>query len=239
MLRTVLGLFSYLGKDFYYDHRTEGKEITFHATGQQSVTISLPSGVRFHNVSTGSTSTPGAKVTIQGCTKFYLSAPLTQAEDTAEVFASTMAGSLKKDYSAYKLTTNSSTQDLAFLFGKGVETTNNAKKFQHGEEYGSARWGNRKDIEPFEDPVFENNIILTETERLTMNSRPKAPKYARNKNVIVIGGSGSGKTRFYVKPNLMQMTDHVSYVVTDPKGSARRSSLKRIGTSQTCTGEWR
>lgn len=69
----------------------------------------------------------------------------------------------------------------------------NAKKFRHGEEYGSARWGNRKDIEPFEDPVFENNIILTETERLTMNSRPKAPKYARNKNVIVIGGSGSGK----------------------------------------------
>ena len=95
----------------------------------------------------------------------------------------------------------------------------NAKKFRHGEEYGSARWGNRKDIEPFEDPVFENNIILTETERLTMNSRPKAPKYARNKNVIVIGGSGSGKTRFYVKPNLMQMTDCVSYVVTDPKGT--------------------
>lgn len=95
----------------------------------------------------------------------------------------------------------------------------NAKKFRHGEEYGSARWGNRKDIEPFEDPVFENNIILTETERLMMNSRPKAPKYARNKNVIVIGGSGSGKTRFYVKPNLMQMTDRVSYVVTDPKGT--------------------
>ena len=95
----------------------------------------------------------------------------------------------------------------------------NAKKFRHGEEYGSARWGNRKDIEPFEDPVFENNIILTETERLMMNSRPKAPQYARNKNVIVIGGSGSGKTRFYVKPNLMQMTDRVSYVVTDPKGT--------------------
>ena len=95
----------------------------------------------------------------------------------------------------------------------------NAKKFRHGEEYGSARWGRHEDIEPFEDPVFENNIILTETERLTMNSRPKAPKYARNKNVIVIGGSGSGKTRFYVKPQLMQMTDHVSYVVTDPKGT--------------------
>ncbi len=95
----------------------------------------------------------------------------------------------------------------------------NAKKFRQGVEYGSARWGNRKDIEPFMDPVFENNVILTETERLTMKSRPKAPKYARNKNVIVIGGSGSGKTRFYVKPNLMQMTDHVSYVVTDPKGT--------------------
>ena len=100
------------------------KEITFHAAGQQSVTISLPSGVRLHNVSTGSTSAPGAKVTIQGGTKFYLSAPLTQAEDTAEVFASTMAGGLKKDYSAYKLTANSSTQDLAFIFGEGVETTN-------------------------------------------------------------------------------------------------------------------
>lgn len=100
------------------------KEITFQAAGQQSVTISLPTGVRLHNVSTGSTSTPGAKVTIYGGTKFYLSAPLTQAEDTAEVFASTMAGGLKKDYSAYKLTTNSSVQDLAFIFGEGVETTN-------------------------------------------------------------------------------------------------------------------
>ena len=95
----------------------------------------------------------------------------------------------------------------------------NAKKFRRDEEFGSARWGGPKDIAPFVDPVFENNVILTETERLTMNSRPKAPKYARNKNVIVIGGSGSGKTRFYVKPNLMQMTDHVSYVVTDPKGT--------------------
>ena len=95
----------------------------------------------------------------------------------------------------------------------------NAKKFRQGEEYGSARWGTAKDIEPFLDPVFENNIILTQTEGLTMNSRPKLPKYARNKNVIVIGGSGSGKTRFYVKPQLMQMTDHVSYVVTDPKGT--------------------
>ena len=95
----------------------------------------------------------------------------------------------------------------------------NAKKFRQGEEYGSARWGNEKDIAPYIDPVFENNVILTQTERLMMNSRPKAPKYARNKNVLVIGGSGSGKTRFYVKPNLMQMTPNVSYVVTDPKGT--------------------
>ena len=95
----------------------------------------------------------------------------------------------------------------------------NAKKFRHGEEYGSARWGTAEDIKPFMDPIFENNILLTQTERLTMNSRPKLPKYARNKNVIVIGGSGSGKTRFYVKPNLMQMTRKVSYVVTDPKGT--------------------
>ena len=95
----------------------------------------------------------------------------------------------------------------------------NAKKYRHGSEYGSARWGGPKDIEPYIDPVFENNIILTQTERLTMSSRPKNPKYARNKNVIVIGGSGSGKTRFYVKPNLMQMPKNVSYVVTDPKGT--------------------
>lgn len=95
----------------------------------------------------------------------------------------------------------------------------NAKKFRQGEEYGSARWGSQKDIAPFIDPLFENNILLTQTERLTMNSRPKQPKYARNKNVIIIGGSGSGKTRFYVKPNLMQMPPNVSYVVTDPKGT--------------------
>lgn len=95
----------------------------------------------------------------------------------------------------------------------------NAKKFRQGEEYGSARWGNEKDIEPFIDPVFENNVLLTQTERLTMNSRPSQPKYARNKNVIVVGGSGSGKTRFYVKPNLMQMPEKVSYVLTDPKGT--------------------
>ena len=91
-----------------------------------------------------------------------------------------------------------------------------AKKFRKGREYGSARWGTRKDIEPFIDPVFKNNILLTQTERLTMNSRPKDPRTARNKNVLVIGGSGSGKTRYLLKPNLMQC--HSSYVITDPKG---------------------
>ena len=93
----------------------------------------------------------------------------------------------------------------------------NAKKFRHGKEYGSARWGNAKDIEPYMDSVFENNVLLTQTERLMMSGRPKQPKYARNKNILVIGGSGSGKTRFFVKTNLMQM--HSSYVVTDPKGT--------------------
>lgn len=93
----------------------------------------------------------------------------------------------------------------------------NAKKYRKGMEYGSARWGNAKDIAPYADPDFYNNVILTQTERLTMNSRPKSPKYARNKNVLVIGGSGSGKTRFFVKPNLMQM--HSSYCITDPKGT--------------------
>ena len=92
----------------------------------------------------------------------------------------------------------------------------NAKKFRHNEEYGSARWGRHADIEPFEDPVFANNVILSQSERITMSSRPKIPKYARNKNVLVVGGSGSGKTRFFIKPNLLQM--HSSYVVTDPKG---------------------
>ena len=93
----------------------------------------------------------------------------------------------------------------------------NAKKYRHGMEYGSARWGTHEDITPYIDPVFQNNVILTKTESLTMNSRPKDPKTARNKNVLVIGGSGSGKTRFWLKPNLMQM--HSSYVVTDPKGT--------------------
>ncbi|MBS5431558.1 MAG: type IV secretory system conjugative DNA transfer family protein [Lachnospiraceae bacterium] len=93
----------------------------------------------------------------------------------------------------------------------------NAKKYRHNVEYGSARWGKPEDIAPYVDPVFQNNVILTKTESLTMNSRPKDPKTARNKNVLVIGGSGSGKTRFWLKPNLMQM--HSSYVVTDPKGT--------------------
>ena len=93
----------------------------------------------------------------------------------------------------------------------------NAKKYRKGVEYGSARWGTPADIAPYVDPVFQQNVILTQTERLTMSSRPKEPKYARNKNVLVIGGSGSGKTRFFVKPNLMQL--HSSYVITDPKGT--------------------
>ena len=93
----------------------------------------------------------------------------------------------------------------------------NAKKYRKGVEYGSARWGNAEDIKPYIAPVFANNVLLTQTERLMMSSRPKQPKYARNKNILVIGGSGSGKTRFFVKPNLMQM--HSSYVVTDPKGT--------------------
>ncbi len=100
---------------------------------------------------------------------------------------------------------------LVYVKGK------NAKKYRKGMEYGSARWGGAQDIKPYVDPVFQNNIILTQTERLMMSNRPKQPKYARNKNVLVIGGSGSGKTRFFVKPNLMQM--HSSYVVTDPKGT--------------------
>ena len=100
---------------------------------------------------------------------------------------------------------------LVYVKGKS------AKKYRKGIEYGSARWGTAEDIKPFTDPVFQNNIPLTQTERLTMNSRPKQPKYARNKNILVIGGSGSGKTRFFVKPSLMQM--HSSYVVTDPKGT--------------------
>ena len=93
------------------------------------------------------------------------------------------------------------------------------KHYRDGIEHGSAKWGDEKDIEPYIDPVFSKNILLTQTERLTMASRVPNPKYARNKNVLVIGGSGSGKTRFFVKPNLMQL--HSSYVVTDPKGYNR------------------
>jgi len=100
---------------------------------------------------------------------------------------------------------------VVYLKGK------NAKKYRKGVEYGSARWGNASDIRPFLDPVFRNNVILTQTERLMMSNRPKNPKNARNKNVLIVGGSGSGKTRFWLKPNLMQC--HSSYVVTDPKGS--------------------
>jgi type IV secretion system protein VirD4 len=100
---------------------------------------------------------------------------------------------------------------LIYIKGK------NAKKYRKGTEYGSARWGTARDIKPYIDPEFERNVLLTQSERLMMDSRPKNPKYARNKNVVVIGGSGSGKTRFFVKPNLMQM--HSSYVVTDPKGT--------------------
>lgn len=92
----------------------------------------------------------------------------------------------------------------------------NAKKYRHNVEYGSARWGKSSDIEPFVDPVFKNNVILSQTERITMNGRPKNPKYARNKNVLVVGGSGSGKTRYYITPQLLQM--NCSYVVCDPKG---------------------
>ena len=93
----------------------------------------------------------------------------------------------------------------------------NARKYRKNREYGSARWGTREDIAPYIDPVFQKNVILTQTERLTMNNRPRDPQTARNKNVLVVGGSGSGKTRFFIKPNLMQC--HSSYVVTDPKGS--------------------
>lgn len=113
--------------------------------------------------------------------------------------------------------------------------TKNAKKYRHGKEYGSARWGTEKDIKPYIDPVFENNILLTETERLMMSGRPKDPKYARNKNVLVIGGSGSGKTRFFVKPNLMQM--HSSYVITDPKGTVLVEVAKLLARGNLATDE--
>ena len=111
---------------------------------------------------------------------------------------------------------------LAGIAGVGIvrlavyAKSKNTKKYRKGVEYGSARWGTAADIAPYVDPIPDWNIPLTQTEKLTMSSRPKNPKYARNKNILVIGGSGSGKTRFFVKPSLMQM--HSSYVVTDPKG---------------------
>ena len=111
----------------------------------------------------------------------------------------------------------------------------NRKKFRQGEEYGSARWGKPEDIKPYTDPEFSNNVILTQTEFLTMNSRPKQPKYARNKNILVIGGSGSGKTRFFVKPNLMQM--HSSYVVTDPKGTVLVECGKMLARGRPARGK--
>ena len=105
----------------------------------------------------------------------------------------------------------------AAIYGYVQYKRKTAKKWRKDIEYGSARWGTPKDIAPFVDPKPENNLILTATEGLTLNSRPKLPKYARNKNVLVVGGSGSGKTRFFLKPNLMQL--HTSYCITDPKGS--------------------
>lgn len=122
---------------------------------------------------------------------------------------------------------------VGIAFGIGMKVVvyvrgKNAKKYRHGAEYGTARWGTAQDIEPYMAPNFKDNIILTQTERLMMSSRPKKPKYARNKNVLVTGGSGSGKTRFFLLPNLLQM--HSSYVVTDPKGCAERSVVKSYGT---------
>jgi type IV secretion system protein VirD4 len=104
----------------------------------------------------------------------------------------------------------------AVIYGVVWYRKKNAKKWRKDIEYGSARWGNKKDIEPYQDPTPQNNVILTATESLTLNGRPKNPKYARNKNVLIVGGSGSGKTRFWLKPNLMQL--HSSYCITDPNG---------------------
>ncbi|MBO5033457.1 MAG: type IV secretory system conjugative DNA transfer family protein, partial [Lachnospiraceae bacterium] len=97
-----------------------------------------------------------------------------------------------------------------------MDKKENRKNFRHKTEYGSARWGKKQDIEPFVDPIFKQNVILTQTESLTMNSRPENPANARNKNCLIVGGSGSGKTRFWIKPNLLQL--HSSYVLTDPNG---------------------
>ena len=119
----------------------------------------------------------------------------------------------------------------AAVFGAVLYKKHNAKKWRKDIEYGSARWGNRKDIEPYVDPKPNNNIILTATESLTMNSRPSVPKYARNKNVMIVGGSGSGKTRFWLKPNLMQM--HSSYCVTDPKGLVWQGQIQCVAAHLT------
>lgn len=159
---------------------------------------------------------------------FYIVNKLSQTysifsnSDIGESILNTMNG-FSKVISVYPLP-SFSIQDLsvgllaAVLFRLVIYLKGkNAKKFRKGIEYGSARWGNAKDIAPFMDTKPENNIIFTQTEKLMMNGKPKSPTYARNKNVLVIGGSGSGKTRFFVKPNLMQC--HSSYVVTDPKGS--------------------
>ena len=122
--------------------------------------------------------------------------------------------------STTKLTARTFLKGAQFLLRQYLKSKN-AKKYRHGMEYGSARWGNAKDIEPFQAPKFEDNIILTKTERLMMSNRPPDPKNARNKNVLVVGGSGSGKTRFFIKPNLLQCDSKafpVLFVVTDPKG---------------------
>ena len=115
----------------------------------------------------------------------------------------------------------------------------NAKKYRHNIEYGSARWGTAKDIAPFQAPKFEDNIILTKTEKLMMSNRPKNPAHARNKNVLIIGGSGSGKTRFWLKPNLLQC--HSSFVVTDPKGyisgGQRKDAFQTERLFSVCTNQ--
>ena len=153
--------------------------------------------------------------------KFYYGYRITEASDTLN----RVMDSLANNAAFQNPMPSFHPMDLLIgvAFGVGMRLVvyfkaKNAKKFRHGEEYGSARWGTPKDIDPYMDKEnFENNILLTQTERLQMNGRPSSPKYARNKNVLIIGGSGSGKTRFYVKPNIMQL--HSSYVTTDPKGT--------------------
>jgi type IV secretion system protein VirD4 len=125
----------------------------------------------------------------------------------------------------------------AILYGVVAVKRKNAKKYRKDVEYGSARWGRPSDIAPFMDKNSENNIILTATEGLTMSPRPKDPKYARNKNMLVIGGSGSGKTRFIIKPNLMQCRSKdypVSFVVTDPKGLVSKGQILQTGSQPVC-----